>query len=199
MALVLPTAYLPNVAYFKQLLNADVAAIQTNEVFPKQTYRNRCVIVNANGLQNLSIPVEREQGHETLTQNIRISYAENWVKNHLKSIESAYRRTPYYEYYIDSVESIFNQKKDLLIDLNDDLLQFLVEKTGLRCEVNLTSDSRIIERELNDLVNPKSTYIFHGKPYLQTFTERFGFLNNLSILDLLFNEGPNAICVLQES
>jgi hypothetical protein len=194
----LPTSYFPNTEYFTHLLKSHEVSICINEIFPKQTLRNRCVILNANGLQNLSIPVERESGHDTLTKNIRISYSEDWQKIHLRSIESAYRRTPYYEYYIDALESILLKNHTQLVDLNFELLQFLVAKTGLTCEVNLSKDSEKISREMNELVNPKLTSAFNGKSYLQTFTERFGFQNNLSILDLLFNEGPNAICVLEE-
>src|SRR5688572_23608479 len=99
----LPVSYFPNLEYCFHLLKNETIVISTHEVFPRQTLRNRCVIVNANGLQNLSIPVGRESGHETLTKDVQISYAEDWVKNHLRSIESAYRRTPYYEYYIDRI------------------------------------------------------------------------------------------------
>ena len=197
--MLFPTSYFPNVEYFTHLLRNKSVVIQTNETFPKQTFRNRCVILNANGLQNLSIPVERESGHETLTKDIRISYAEDWHKIHLRSIESAYRRTPYYEYYIDALESILNKNHALLTDLNFELMEFLVAKTGLSCELKQTTSDEKISRELNDLVNPKIESSFQGKSYLQTFTERFGFQNNLSMLDLLFNEGPNAICVLEES
>jgi hypothetical protein len=196
--MLLPTSYFPNIEYFTYLLKHPEVVISSNEVFPKQTLRNRCVIVNANGLQNLSIPVERESGHETLTKDIRISYAEDWRKIHLRSIESAYRRTPYYEYYIDTIEKILHKNHTHLIDLNFELLQFLIEKTGLACEIKSTDVTEKISRELNDLVNPKVVSAFTGKPYLQTFTERFGFENNLSVLDLLFNEGPNSICILEE-
>jgi len=195
---ILPTSYFPNIAYFAVLLKHKEVIISSNEIFPKQTLRNRCVIINANGLQNLSIPVERESGHETLTKDIRISYSEDWRKIHLRSIESAYRRTPYYEYYIDALEKILTANHTHLIDLNFELLKFLTDKTGLACQVNVPDATEKISREMNELVNPKINSDYQGKPYLQTFTERFGFQNNLSILDLLFNEGPNAICVLEE-
>ncbi len=196
--MLLPTSYFPNIEYFTYLLRHQEIHICLNEIFPKQTFRNRCVILNANGLQSLSIPVEREQGHETRTCDIRISYAEDWRKIHLRSIESAYRRTPYYEYYISALESILLKNHVRLVDLNFELLEFLADKVGLSCRLHVSDAAEKISREMNELVNPKTQSAFKGKAYLQTFTERYGFQNNLSILDLLFNEGPNSICILEE-
>lgn len=195
----LPTSYFPSIEYCFQLLKNEKVTLVTNETFPRQTLRNRCVIVNANGLQNLSIPVGRESGHETLTCDIQISYAEDWIKNHLRSIESAYRRTPYYEYYIDAITTILEKKHTHLATLNFDLLNYLIEKIGLTCSVDMQISDTTLSIEMNELVNPKNNSSFQTKEYLQTFTERFGFQNNLSCLDLLFNEGPNSICVLEES
>lgn len=199
MSLIIPTSYFPNIEYFHQLLQKSDVKISTAEIFQKQTYRNRCVIINANGLQNLTVPVERNSGEETLTKNIKISYAEDWQKNHLRSIESAYRRTPYYEYYIDSIEKIILKNHVYLVDLNFELTEFLVQKIGLSCELKLEENNSEIKPEILEMMNPKTESKFQTKTYIQTFIERFGFQNNLSILDLLFNEGPNCICVLQES
>ena len=195
----LPTSYFPSIEYCFQLLKNEKVRLITNEVFPRQTLRNRCVIVNANGLQNLSIPVGRESGQEILTSDIQISYAEDWVKNHLRSIESAYRRTPYYEYYIDAITTILEKKHTHLAALNFDLLNYLIEKIGLTCSIEISISDTEIPKEINEILNPKNRSYFQTKEYLQTFTERFGFQNNLSCLDLLFNEGPNSICILEES
>jgi hypothetical protein len=195
----LPTSYFPSIEYCFQLLKNEKVWLVTNEVFPRQTLRNRCVIVNANGLQNLSIPVGRESGHETLTKDIQISYAEDWIKNHLRSIESAYRRTPYYEYYIDTITTILEKKHSRLVELNFELLNYLIEKIGLTCSAEMSISQTEISKEKNEILNPKNHSSFQTKEYLQTFTERFGFQNNLSCLDLLFNEGPNSICILEES
>jgi hypothetical protein len=195
----LPTSYFPSIEYCFRLLKNEKVTLVTHEIFPRQTLRNRCVIVNANGLQNLSIPVGRESGHETLTRDIQISYAEDWIKNHLRSIESAYRRTPYYEYYIDANTIILEKKHTHLCALNFELLTYLVEKIGLTCSVEMENSEPKISKEMDELLNPKNNSSFQTKEYLQTFTERFGFQNNLSCLDLLFNEGPNSICILEES
>jgi len=196
--MIIPAAYFPNIEYFHRLLQCDEVKIASNEIFLKQTYRNRCVIINANGLQNLTVPTERNSGEETPTKNIKISYAEDWIKNHLRSIESAYRRTPYYEYYIDRIEEILAKKHEYLIDLNLELTAYLIEKIGLTCTVKISENETAIDREISDLLNPKMVSRFQSKQYIQTFVERFGFKNNLSILDLLFNEGPNSICILSE-
>ncbi len=195
----LPTSYFPSIEYCFQLLKNEKVRLVTNEVFPRQTLRNRCVIVNANGLQNLSIPVGRESGQEILTRDIQISYAEDWIKNHSRSIESAYRRTPYYEYYIDAITNILEKKHVQLAELNFDLLTYLIEKIGLTCSIEMSISQTEISKETNEILNPKNHSSFQTKDYLQTFTERFGFQNNLSCLDLLFNEGPNSICILEES
>ncbi len=195
----LPTAYFPSIEYCFQLLKNKEVTLVTKEIFPRQTFRNRCVIVNANGLQNLSIPVGRESGHATLTSDIQISYAEDWIKNHLRSIESAYRRTPYYEYYIDAITNILEKKHVQLAELNFELLTYLIEKIGLSCSIEMSISQTEISKEINEILNPKNHASFQTKEYLQTFTERFGFQNNLSCLDLLFNEGPNSICILEES
>jgi hypothetical protein len=195
----LPTSYFPSIEYCFQLLKNKKVTLVTKEIFPRQTFRNRCIIVNANGLQNLSIPVGRESGHATLTSDIQISYAEDWIKNHLRSIESAYRRTPYYEYYIDAITNILEKKHVQLVELNFELLTYLIEKIGLTCSVERSISQTEISKEINEILNPKNHASFQTKEYLQTFTERFGFQNNLSCLDLLFNEGPNSICILEES
>lgn len=194
-----PSSYFPNLEYCFHLLKNETIIISTHEIFQRQTLRNRCVIVNANGLQNLSIPVGRESGQTTLTKDIQISYAEDWVKNHLRSIESAYRRTPYYEYYIDRIVEILKKKHVNLTELNFEILQFVIDKIGLNCSITLDRSTENISREMEELVNPKNNSSFQSKVYLQTFGERFGFQNNLSCLDLLFNEGPNSICILEES
>jgi len=197
MSFVIPTAYFPNSEYFYQLLQNRNVEISSVEIFQKQTLRNRCVIVNANGLQNLTVPIERNSGEETLTKNIKISYTEDWIKNHLRSIESAYRRTPYYEYYIDRIEEILSKKHIHLIDLNFELTDFLIDKIGLTCELKISENETEVNPQISEILNPKSNSHFQTQPYIQTFVERFGFQNNLSVLDLLFNEGPNSICVLQ--
>ncbi|MBK7129712.1 MAG: WbqC family protein [Crocinitomicaceae bacterium] len=192
----LATAYLPNISFFSAIYSEDKVIISGDEIFPKQTFRNRCVILNANGTQNLIVPVEKPKGHETMTCDVKVSYAEDWVTNHVRSIESAYRRTPYYEYYIDSLQRIYHTKFEFLSELNLQLLNFLVDKIGLSCQVEYVASDAPLDRSARELADPKKQNEYSGKAYLQTFTERYGFVPNLSILDLLMNEGPNSISIL---
>ena len=170
--MILPTSYFPNVEFFYYLYKDNHILIGTNELFPKQTYRNRCTILNANGKQDLTVPVERDS--KTLTSVARISYAEDWQKNHLRSIESAYRRSPFYDYYFEQIENILCKKHDLLVDLNFELIQFFVEKIGLSCELELSYEAELRNEMLN-FINPKLPTRFVAANYMQTFSDRFEF------------------------
>lgn len=194
----LTTAFFPPIAYFFELYKNRKVTLCHGEIFPKQTFRNRCVILNANGLQNLTVPVEKDAGHLTLVRDIKISYAEDWRKIHLRSIESAYRRTPYYEYYFEDIENILNTDFVYLKDLNESIIRYLISKIGLSVELEISDVSEPNKTQMS-LVDPKSKELFKTANYIQTFSDRFGFQNNLSVLDLLLNEGPNSISILMES
>ena len=178
----------------------DAITINTLELYQKQTFRNRSVILTANGPQNLSVPVIRPNGKNTLVKKIEISDSENWRKDHLKAIESAYRNTPYYEYYIDAFKTIILTDFKLLHNLNTAITLFLVDKFGLTTEVKESmATTEPLKKDFLKLSDPKSDTGFVTKNYIQTFQERHGFINNPSSLDLLFNEGPNSITILLES
>ena len=197
---ILPTAYFPSIAYFKVLFEHDKVFINCDESFQKQTFRNRCSIANSNGILNLSVPVKRLKGSDSLTAEIQISEVENWRKDHLKAIESAYRRSPYYEFYIEKITSILQTKYNFLHDLNHQLLLFLVDKIGLTVQIEIEAkDFEKTNADYRGILNSKNQDFFACKRYIQPFEERLGFQANLSVLDLLFNEGPNSISILQES
>lgn len=195
--LILPSTYLGNIAYFHLLFQQEQVGISSNERYAKQTYRNRCTIFSANGLQNLSVPAIRPNGRETLMSEVLISYSENWQKDHLKALEAAYQRTPYYEFYIDQLKSIYACRTEKLIDFNLKLSRFLIEKIGLSCTIETVSAEPSIA--MKQLVDPKQAPTFNAHRYLQTHSEKYPFEGNLSILDLLFSEGPNSISILTES
>ncbi|UKN01632.1 WbqC family protein [Paracrocinitomix mangrovi] len=200
-SLILPSFYFGNIEYFYHLLKTTNAIIDIAEPYQKQTYRTRMVIGSANGIQSLTIPVIRPNGKQTLMNEVEISYTENWRKDHLKAIEAAYARSPYYEYYIDQLTEIMMSDQKLLYELNYRLNEWLINKIGLT--VNLTLNTSPIpldqNKDLRALLHPKLDTGFRTYHYIQPFEERHGFLNNLSILDLLFNEGPNSITILSES
>lgn len=198
--MILPTSYFGNIEYFFQLWKEKEVIIDIHEPYQKQTFRTRCEIAGANGLQTLSIPVERPNGKDTLVKDVLVSYKEDWRKDHLKAIESTYSRTPYFIYYFDTINEILTEDEPHLIQLNYKLLSYLVDKIGLTVNLSFSSaQSPLEETDLRMDFTSKKKNRFNAHRYIQTFEERHGFLNNLSILDLLFNEGPNAISILQES
>ncbi|MFT4602044.1 MAG: hypothetical protein ACI857_002230 [Arenicella sp.] len=198
--IILPTSYFPNLEYFKILFKNDVVFLDGFERYEKQTFRNRATILSANGNLDLSVPVIRPSGKSTLVNEVEISNVEDWRKDHLKAIESAYRNTPYFEYYWDAIKDLLSRDYKTLAELNFELIQHLIQKIGLSARVKKTTEfNDFIEGDFRRSLHPKKESTFKSKHYIQTFEERHGFYPNPSILDLLFNEGPNSISILQES
>jgi hypothetical protein len=201
------TAYLPPVQYISKFLLGDPVYIEAHENYQKQSYRNRCCVYGANGRQCLVIPVKKHHGEKTPIGNVEIDHKMPWQKIHLKSIESAYRLSPFYEFFIDEIVKIYSKKPVLLFEWNLELTRHILALTGIRTEVILTSGyARPVDstRDFRQCIHPKkrlsvSDAHFNPLPYQQVFQERHGFLSNLSIIDLLFNEGPLAIEVLRKS
>jgi hypothetical protein len=180
------------------LLGRNDILIEQHETFPKQTYRNRCVIYTANGAQNLSVPVIKPYGNRTKTKDILIQYtSSHWQTIHLRALESAYRKAPYFDHYIGEIDIFFKKPHALLIDLNQSILRGLLSLLRLKLDVGLTTCFEKNPGDQNDLRNrfsPKKRPDSSIFPvYYQVFNDRFGFIPNLSILDLLFCGGPEAI------
>lgn len=203
MHLVIGSVYAGNIDYYSSIINASKVTIDIYEHFQKQSYRNRCVIAGANGSLNLTIPVKRKPG-KTALRDIRIDNDQNWKKMHWKSIESAYRTSPYFEYYEHDFLSIYLDKKhDLLFDMNQDIFKVLLK--CLQIETKIEYSSSYIEdvdysNDLRDSIHPKNnTSKFYKAPtYTQVFQDRMNHLPNLSVFDLLFNEGPMALTHLKK-
>jgi hypothetical protein len=199
--LLLPTSYLPSIEYMFYIIHANDVFIEKFETYPRQTYRNRCKIYSANGPLSLSIPVTKINGNHTLTRDVHINNAENWQKNHWKAIESAYNASPYFMYYKDELFPFYTETPELLIELNTSLFYKLLELIGINKEIRFTSEYNKETSGLKDLrnhFNPKKENDSFTTPrYFQVFEEKFGFQPNLSIVDLLFNEGPNSLSLLQ--
>ena len=173
------------------------------ETFPKQTYRNRAVVATANGLLPLSVPVVRTNGNHTYTKDMDICYNENWAAKHWRAIDSAYNSSPYFLYYKDDVEAILNKKHRTLLELNMDILAFVFKKLKVTKEIILSTDfvTAGAGADIEDYRNrfsPKNKEIIQLSPYDQVFEDRFGFVPNLSIVDLLFNMGPDSLGYLKE-
>jgi hypothetical protein len=186
--------YLAPIAYYFHLINGTTATVDIYENYVKQTYRNRCCILSPNGIQNLTIPLVKARQRKR-TNDVLIAYDDNWRKIHWKSLESAYRSSPYFEYYEDEFYPFYHgDQYAKLIDFNEALNSKIIALLDL--EVIVTKSTAYIETAEIDFRNtfsPKQESDLKFNPYIQVFGERNGFTPNLSIVDILFNEGPNSV------
>lgn len=189
--------------------------IETCENYQKQSYRNRCRFYAADGVQTLSFPIVHEGGtHKQPISEIKVDWSKPWLLQHKRAIISAYHTSAYFEYYQDELFAILDSRPERLIDLNMALTRFFIEKTGLSVDLRTTSEySRsgiltgidghdIVCEDLREAIHPKRPdTILESmnlkKPYFQVFSPKYGFHSNLSIMDLLFNQGPESILYLK--
>ena len=191
-----PTAYLPSIALTAAMQQTGDIAIERYETFPKQTHRNRTVIITANGPMTLSVPVVRPDGTHTKTEDIGISYAEHWNLIHWRALEAAYNSSPFFLYYRDGLERLLMQKYDRLIELNEALLEYIFAKLKTAVRITYTDDYKKPCGDLNDYRDRFSFKHPESLPecpkYEQVFSDRMPFNSNVSVIDLLFNLGPEA-------
>ena len=194
MTHIFPTAYLPSIEYVSLFLKTEDASIELFETYQKQSCRTRTNVMTANGVQTLTIPVIKTNGNHTLTKDIEISYKESWQQVHLRCLESAYRKSAYFDYYFPYFEKIYKQKFNTLVELNDFCLKTILKIMKVKKDYSFTTDFEKITDEKDYRISlSKGTNKIEIKPYYQVFADRHGFIPNLSIVDLLFNEGPNSI------
>jgi hypothetical protein len=193
--LVLPSNYFAPANIYAAILQSDTIIFDVHENFVKQTFRSRCEIYGANGKQLLSVPVEKRGNHIHANQ-VKICYKEDWQKIHWRSIVSAYRNSPYFEYYADEFQPFFETKIELLFDLNM-LLHRIIMKL-LKAEINHEFTQTYISDFGESILDLRKEKIILPEisGYNQVFEERYGFISDLSILDLLFNTGPDALDIL---
>tara|TARA_B110000967_G_C18691454_1_gene463228 strand:- start:72 stop:686 length:615 start_codon:yes stop_codon:yes gene_type:complete len=198
MTLLYPTCF-PTIASYIVIAQAERLVFEVNDSYQKQTYRNRCYIYGANGKLGLYIPVQYSQKNRQNTSEILIDNSSNWQSTHWKSLESAYKKSPYFEYYQDELISLFTRKKDSLLVFNLECIEVVNKCLNLDIDssktINFNKEKK--ENDYRYLVNARKESEIKINPYIQVFQEKHGFINNLSILDLLFNEGPNAKSYLQ--
>ena len=205
--ILLSTAYFAPIRYYSKLVTYPEIYIEQHENFVKQTYRNRTLILGANGPIPLIVPVEKGRGPKIRIKDIRIAYDEEWQRNHWRTIFSAYNSSPFFEYYADEIEPFFRKKHEFLFDFNQQITEAILEILEVPAQLNLTEEfEKTPENCLNfrDQISPKIHKTaedpnFVSPEYTQVFSEKFGFVPDLSILDLLFNEGPSALGLLEES
>lgn len=194
--------YLAPVSLYAQLYAADTLVVDDVSPFVKQTFRNRAVIATENGAQSLTIPVVHD-GTKVAMRDVRISEHGNWRHQHWNAMVSAYRKSPFFEYYADDFAHFYEERDGFLLDFNLRLHAVVSELLGLERNVRLMSDEAadgVVD--LRRIAEPKALECVEGialQPYYQVFAGRNGFLPALSIVDLLFNMGPEGLLVLRDS
>lgn len=224
---VLTSAFLAPIEYYAKLFHYDNIVIEASDNYVKQTYRNRCFIGAANDRLPLSIPVIKNESEKCQTKDIRISDHGNWRHQHWYAIESTYNNSPFFEYYEDEIKPFFQKEYDNLFEYNEELRKLICSLIGFTPKVTYSkeyfskdeieggdikmkecyfddSSVNIKCTDFREIIHPKKNYIlldpeFGDIPYYQLFDQRWGFRPNLSIIDLLFNMGPESILILRDS
>ena len=198
MDILIHPTYFPSISTYIAMAKADSITLEMEDNFQKQTNRNRMYIYSANGLQLLNIPVKHLKNSHQMSKDIQLETEFDWQKQHFKSLEAAYRSSPFFEFFEDILMPVFEKDYKFLMDLNLDTMEIISKCIGLKTSFSKTEE---FQKE-TDLVDFRN--LAAGKkdqtqitPYTQVFGEKYGFLNNLSILDLLFNEGRYSLDYLK--
>jgi hypothetical protein len=204
--LVFPALYNGPLNYYARLVNQQEILLEQHDSYIKQTYRNRCLVMGPNGLITLSIPVKRAKGTKTRMRDIRIDYDSNWNRIHWRSLAASYASSPYFEYLADELQPVYDSRFTFLLDLNQQLLEHTLGFMGLEIPVTRSTEFTPLESAMDPrhFIHPKKDQAvedpgFLPREYQQVFSDRLGFHPNLSILDLIFNVGPEALSYLHAS
>ncbi len=193
--LILPAAYLPSISYFALLKKAGNACIEQHETYPKQTYRNRCEIYTEKGKTALVIPVSKPNGNQSKTSDIKIFNKDQWFVKHWRAIESAYRSSPYFLYYKDELKVFYNGSHNSLLEFDLVLIGYFCELFDIKTSIKLSEDYIRIPDAIDyrEKLSPKKPHFIGSfSKYTQVFDTKHGFIANLSVVDLLFNLGPES-------
>lgn len=191
--ILLPTSYFGNIDYYSFLLRAESVEIEIHENFPKQTYRNRMLIMTANGVIPIIVPLCKSRGGKLPTEEIEVDYCMPWQRNAWRAIESAYRNSPYFDHYESRMSRFFTTRYSTLLEMNMAILSETLEIIHHKVDIKTSCEYvHHVENDFRDYFSPKKEHKNVGKPYYQVFSERLPFAENLSIIDLIFCEGSNA-------
>ena len=193
-------SYFPSISHFEAIAKANIITFEVEDNFQKQTNRNRMYIYSPNGIQLLNVPVKHNKERHQRIKEVKIENDFDWQKQHFKSLEAAYRTSPFFEFFEDDILPIFKKKHNYLMDLNMETMAIVSKCLRLEFDYDETTEyfHEVTDKvDHRNLINgKKDTSIF--EPYTQVFGDKHGYLNNLSILDLLFNEGRYALDYLKK-
>jgi hypothetical protein len=202
---IFPTAYLPPISWWVLAIRYQTFTIEYFETYPKQTYRNRSHIYSAKGILPLSVPIKKPHGNHTQTKDITIDYSLRWQQIHWRAIAAAYNKTPYFQFYKDYFYPYYQSQTLYLVDLNLKLIELcisLLKLTGLSIQATTRYEHQIRMDDYRTLIHPKKISLLSSGNssilYQQIFEPIHGFIPDLSIIDLLFNEGPGSKGILQQ-
>ncbi|MDI1317284.1 WbqC family protein [Flavobacterium sp.] len=200
MSIIIHPSFFPSISSFVAMAKADIVTFEMEDNFQKQTNRSRMYIYSPNGIQLLNVPIKHTQERHQRTKEVKLETAFEWQKQHFKSLEAAYRTSPFFEYFEDDIRPIFEKKHTFLMDLNMETMSIVSKCLGFEFDYNETTE---YFHEVNDKIDFRN--LINGKKdtssfesYTQVFGDKHGYLNNLSILDLLFNEGRYALDYLKK-
>lgn len=208
LAALLSSTYFGPIQWYQKLNRYNHCYVEKYEHFTKQTYRNRCQIATTQGIQALSIPIEKYDGAKCIMRDIRISEHANWRHNHWNALASAYGESPFFEYYVDDIQPFFTKKWTFLYDFNTAIMLKMCELLDIEPHIQDTTSymsSDEYKQKLPDIIDFRNTIqpkhplvdnAFQPKPYYQVYAKKHGFIPNLSVLDLLMNEGNEAVLYL---
>jgi hypothetical protein len=193
--ILISTAYLPPVEYFSLFSGEEEIVVEREENYVKQTYRNRCYILSAQGFQLLSVPVYMGSLHKIPVKEVRIDYSKRWQQVHLRAMTASYSSSPYFEFYFENIEKIISRYHEFLLDLNTELSIVILDMLKIKKRFSFTTSFEPPDYKSFDFrykIAPKKESSFSTKKYSQVFENRSSFDHRLSIIDLIFNMGPEA-------
>ena len=199
MDILIHPNYFPNIHQFTQIIKANNILFEVSDNYQKQTFRNRTYIYGANGKLGLFIPVIHTHKKRELFKDVKISYESNWMDLHLKSLQSAYRSSPYFEYFEDDFIKLYSKKEKFLADFNIKCIKLISNLLDLNLDFKISNE--YVEKtndiiDLRDLSNARKEKKIDTPKYIQVFESKHGYINNLSIIDLIFSEGPNSVSLI---